>query len=43
MSYNLAQINIAQGKAAVDSEIMQGFVSRIEEINAIADKGPGFI
>ncbi len=43
MNYNLAQINIAQGKAAVDSEIMHGFVSRIEEINAIADKAPGFI
>lgn len=41
--YHLAQINIAQGKDARNSIIMKGFVDRIEEINAIADKAPGFI
>lgn len=41
--YHLAQINIAKAKAAMDSEIMRGFVERLEEINTLADKAPGFI
>lgn len=41
--YQLAQVNIAEGKAAIDSEVMQGFVERLDEINAIADSAPGFV
>ncbi|MEE9329446.1 MAG: DUF3291 domain-containing protein [Parvularculaceae bacterium] len=43
MKHHLAQINIAQAKADMTSEIMHGFVSRLDEINAIADKADGFI
>lgn len=41
--YQLAQINIAQAKDEMDTETMSGFVSRLDEINAIADKADGFV
>ena len=41
--YHLAQINIAQARAEMDTEEMSGFVARLEEINALADMSPGFI
>ena len=41
--HHLAQINIAQAHDAMDSKIMQGFVDRLDEINALADQAPGFI
>ena len=41
--YHLAQINVAQAVADIDSDVMTGFVSRLDEINAIADASPGFI
>jgi len=42
-NHQIAQINVAQAKAEMDSDTMSGFVSRLDEINAIADKSPGFI
>ncbi|HRF93997.1 MAG TPA: DUF3291 domain-containing protein [Aggregatilineales bacterium] len=42
-TYHLAQINIALPLAPLDSEQLYGFVSRIDEINAIAEKTAGFI
>jgi hypothetical protein len=39
--FHLAQINIA--KAKMDSEIMKGFVDRLDEINQLADQFAGFI
>jgi heme-degrading monooxygenase HmoA len=41
--YHLAQINIARAVADLDSPLMQGFVSRLDEINALAEKAPGFV
>jgi len=41
--FHLAQINIAKAKAEMDSEIMTGFVQRLDEINQLADQFPGFI
>ncbi len=41
--YHLAQINIALAKAEMDIEIMEGFVSRLDEINETADKAEGFV
>lgn len=41
--YHLAQINIARAVADIDSDVMAGFASRLDEINAIADTSPGFI
>jgi len=41
--YQIAQVNIARAKAEMDDEIMSDFVSRLDEINEIADKSPGFV
>jgi heme-degrading monooxygenase HmoA len=41
--YHLAQINVARAKADMESAVMQGFVSRLEEINTLADSSPGFV
>jgi len=41
--YHLAQINIALAKAEMDTEIMEGFVSRLAEINETADNAEGFV
>jgi hypothetical protein len=42
-SYHIAQVNIARMKAPLDDSIMAGFVARLDEINALADKSPGFV
>jgi Domain of unknown function (DUF3291) len=41
--YHLAQINVAVAVADLDSPLMAGFVSRLSEINALADSATGFI
>jgi len=41
--YHLAQINIARAVADLDSPLMAGFVSRLAEINALAEKAKGFV
>jgi len=40
---HLAQVNIARMKAPIDSEVMAGFVARLDEINALADGSSGFV
>lgn len=40
---HLAQVNVARLRHPLDHPAMQGFVSRLEEINAIADQAPGFV
>jgi len=42
-NYHLAQINIAHAHASLESEIMTGFVERIDEINTLAEQSPGFV
>jgi hypothetical protein len=39
----LAQVNVAQAAAPLDSPVMAGFVERLDEINALADGSPGFV
>jgi|GEM_PF-1266039 len=39
----VAQINIGRIKAALDDPLMAGFVARLDEINALADRSPGFV
>src|SRR2546429_393582 len=39
----IAQVNIGRMKAALEDPVMAGFVARLEEINALADRSPGFI
>ena len=40
---HLAQVNIARMKAPFESDVMEGFRARLEEINALADRSPGFV
>ena len=41
--YQLAQINIAQAQESMESDVMSGFVERLDEINGLADNAPGFV
>jgi hypothetical protein len=41
--HHLAQLNIGRIRAPLDSAEMQGFVSALEPINALADGAPGFV
>lgn len=43
MAYYLTQLNIAQMRYPLDSPEMAGFVARIDEINALAERAPGFV
>lgn len=43
MSYHLAQANVARLVAPLDDPRIEGFVSRLTCINALAEKSPGFI
>ena len=42
-TYHLAQINIATMLAPLDSPIMEGFMSRLDEINSLGEQSPGFV
>src|SRR3954453_3943949 len=42
-THHLAQVNIARAVAPLDSPTMAGFLARIAELNALADRSPGFI
>lgn len=41
--YQLAQVNIARLLAPLESPRLAGFVSRLDEINQLADSNPGFV
>jgi hypothetical protein len=41
--WHLAQMNIARMVAPLDSPVMAGFVAKIDEFNALADRSPGFV
>jgi hypothetical protein len=41
--YHIAQLNIGRVKAPVEDPIMAGFVARLDEINALAERSPGFV
>jgi len=41
--YHIAQVNIGRMKAPLEDSLMSGFVSRLDEINALADRSPGFV
>ena len=41
--FHLAQANIARMRAPQDDPLMEGFVSRLEPLNALADSSPGFV
>ncbi len=41
--YHIAEVNIARIKGPMDGPVMAGFVARLDEINALADRSPGFV
>ena len=41
--YHIAQVNMGRIKAPLDDARMAGFMSRLDEINALADGSPGFV
>jgi hypothetical protein len=40
---HLAQFNIARMRGSLEDPVMRGFVERLDEINALADRTPGFV
>src|SRR5258708_4088855 len=42
-AFHIAQVNIGRILAPTDSPIMSGFMTRLDEINALADGSPGFV
>jgi hypothetical protein len=42
-SYHIAQVNIGRVKAPLEDPRMAGFVARLAEINALAERSAGFI
>ena len=41
--FHLAQVNVARMRAPLDSDVMHGFRSQLERINALADRSSGFV
>jgi hypothetical protein len=42
MSYEIAQLNVSRAVAPLDSPALADFVSRLDEINTLAEGSPGF-
>jgi hypothetical protein len=42
-THHLAQVNLARAHEPLDSPTMAAFVSRIDELNALAERSPGFV
>jgi hypothetical protein len=42
-TFQLAQINIGRIRASLDDPRMRAFVERLADINALADRAPGFV
>ncbi|MDH3695267.1 MAG: DUF3291 domain-containing protein, partial [Gammaproteobacteria bacterium] len=41
--YQLAQLNIAKMKYAIESPEMSEFVANLERVNLLAEQSPGFV
>ena len=41
--WHVAQLNVGRSVGLMDDPRMHGFASRLDEINAIADRAPGFV
>ena len=41
--FHLAQVNIGRARGEMTDPVMAGFVARLEEINALAERTPGFV
>lgn len=43
VGHQLAQLNVARARAPLEEPVMDGFVSRLAEINALGEASPGFV
>lgn len=43
MDYDLAQLNVGRSVAPMDDPRMADFVARLDEINRLAERSPGFV
>ena len=43
MNHQLAQINIGRVRGPLDGEVMREFMEALDEINALAERSPGFV
>jgi hypothetical protein len=41
--YHIAQVNLGRIRYPTDDARMHGFMSRLDDINALADRSPGFV
>jgi hypothetical protein len=41
--HELAQLNVARAVAPLDDPRMEGFMARLDEINLLAERSPGFV
>jgi hypothetical protein len=41
--FHLAQVNVGKIRGPLDGPVMAGFLERLAEINALADRSPGFV
>jgi uncharacterized protein DUF3291 len=42
-AHEIAQLNVGRAVAPLDSPVMAGFVNWLDEINALAERHPGFV
>ncbi len=42
-TFHLAVLNVARMREPLEDPLMQGFTSRIDEINALAESAPGYV
>jgi hypothetical protein len=42
-TYHIAQVNIGRVRAPLEDPRMAGFVNRLDDLNALADRSPGFV
>jgi hypothetical protein len=43
MDFHLAEVNVAYMRAPQDDPLLADFVARLDEINALAERSPGFV
>jgi heme-degrading monooxygenase HmoA len=41
--FHLAQVNVGRARGEIGDEVMAGFVARLADINALAERSPGFV
>ena len=43
MTHHLAQFNVARMRTPLEDPVMKGFVDRLDEVNALAERAEGFV